>query len=88
MESAESLGNRLAAELLVFDDEHAGAFLGGAIGARDAAVALRVLHELQSLIQTNKWLDLMGRKEAAWGRAYQEASKQLLDMYAKAGGVG
>jgi hypothetical protein len=34
-----------------------------------------------------KWLDRMGSKEAAWGRAYQEASKQLLDKYAKAGGA-
>jgi len=57
------------------------------VEADRAAVALSVLRELQSLVQTNKWLDLMGSKEAAWGRAYQEASKQLVEKYTQPGGV-
>jgi hypothetical protein len=57
MESAEEFARAYFRHV---DSGGSGDPLSKRIRARDVAVALRVLHELQSLIQTNKWLDLMG----------------------------
>ena len=49
-----------------------------------AAVAVSVLRELEALAKTNKWR-LLGSisKEAAWGRAYGEAMKELFAKYSQ-----
>lgn len=61
------------------------------IEARDAAVAnqarLALLAELRTLAKTTKWIAADGvSKEAAWGRAFLAAAKELEAKYAPKGG--
>ena len=56
----------------------------------EARGARMVLSELSQLVKTKKWLDQAGGKEAAWGRAYNEAARALERKYAQKGqdGIG
>lgn len=78
--------DRLSAELTTLRKSHQNPESIALIEARDTAIReaakLDLLKEIRQLVRTNKWCNLVGSKEAAWGRAYADVMAQLELKYA------